>query len=329
MTTENPASTETPVQQTADSCSDCDLHAIEELLCTSQRFAKQAEVAAESTALMTAHQAEYSNARAGYQAARDAVQEDLGTIKRKLTDIIDDLECKLDEGVEDCVRESLDKVVVKIRECAGTPGCCVGSGEFTPPADGETASQLAGRIDEYRREMDSVEKCFTDLLAEAAAIPARVAELKAEVEAIAAELHADNPNKDLARLYARALIVRWKLRTGQLYKGYKTVNDFMDCLCRALQRALSGWEVIAVLEGRKAELDCQDRGKAAACAKRQSDMIDEVMCLVVDCCPPNEEEEVGDCGCGGHHDHHDHDHHDHDHHDHDHDEHQEPSPSAT
>jgi hypothetical protein len=278
-------------------CADCDLHAIEDLACSAKRFAQQAAVATESSARLTGYQASFATARADYQAARDAVQADLSATKRKLHDVIEDLECKLDDRDEECVKDAIDKVVAAIRECSGEPGCCVGDGDFEGPGDDETATQLAGRIDEYRREVAAAEKCFTDLIAETTAIAGRVADLKAEVDAIAGETHSESEDKDWVRLYARALIVRWKLRWRQLWKGFQTVNDYMDCLCKALQRALAGWEVIALLEGRKAELDCQDEAAAAACAKKWSDMIGEVMAEYVRCCPP-EDNDDDDCGCG-------------------------------
>src|SRR4029079_12237435 len=131
--------------------------------------------------------------------------------KRKLHDVIKDLKCKLDDRDEECVKDAIDKVVAAIRECSGEPGCCVGEGDFEGPGDDETATELAGRIDEYRRQVAAAEKCFTDLIAETTAIAGRVADLKAEVDAIAAEKNSkpdveDSDDKDYwVRLFARAL----------------------------------------------------------------------------------------------------------------------------
>jgi hypothetical protein len=273
------------------SCSGCDLAALEDLSCSAKRFQRQAEVATESLTILTEARANFATARAAYQAARDGTRADMRATQTQLCDILETLTCKIKDRDEDCVNRALDKVIAAIRECTGEPGCCAGPDDFDPAwdCDKEPLSGLAGRIEQYRKDVAVSADCFTALIKEQADLPARVTSIKGEVASIAADLCADDHTKDLVRLYVRALVAQWQLKTEQLWKGYKTVNDYVDCLCRALTNAMHGWEAIATLEGIRAECECKAAGKAAACEKKQSDIVAEVFAEYIRCCPPDDE----------------------------------------
>jgi hypothetical protein len=291
-----------------ESCGGCDLGAIEDLSCNVKRFQRQAEVAAESLTILTDARAKFGTARADYQAARDATQADVRDAKTQLDETVETLECKIDDSDEECVRRALDKVITAIRECAGEPGCCAGPDDFDSAweCDQEPLSALAGRIDQYRKDVAVSTDCFAALIKEQADLPARAASIKAEVASIAADLCADGNAKDLVRLYVRALVAKWQLKPKQLWKGYNTVNDYVDCLCTSLTNAMHGWEAIAILEGIRAECECKATGKAAACEKKQGDIVAEVLAEYIRCCPPDDpggSNGDDDCGCGHNHKH--------------------------
>jgi hypothetical protein len=299
----------TQAPPTDEPCSDCDLGAIEDLACNVKRFQRQAEVASESLTALTEARTKFATARADYQAARDAARGDVRTAKTQLADVLETLRCKIDDQDEDCVEKAVKKVVARIRECTGKPQCCSGPGDFDKTWDGsQPLSALAARIAQYRQDVGVSMDCFTALIQEQADLPARAAAIKAEVASIASDLAADDPDKDLARLYARALVARWHLKPKQLWKGYATVNDYVDCLCQSLTNAMTGWEAIAILEGIKAELDCKAEAAATACAKLQTDIVAEVYAEYIRCCPPDGPDGSGgsddsdsDCDCGHHH----------------------------
>ena len=271
-----------------ETCSDCDLEAIEDLACSVKRFQRQAEVAGESLTALTEARTKFGTARADYQAARDAARADVRTAKTQLADVLETLRCKIDDKDEECVEKAFKKVIARIRECAGDPKCCAGPGDFDKTWDeGQPLSALAGRIEQYRKDVAVSMDCFAALIKEQADLPARAAAIKAEVASIASDLAADDPDKDLVRLYGRALVARWQLKPKQLWKGYATVNDYVDCLCQALTNAMQGWEAIAILEGIKAELDCKAEAASTACAKLQSDIVAEVYAEYIRCCPPD------------------------------------------
>jgi hypothetical protein len=283
-------------------CGDCDLGAIEDLACSAKRFQKQADVAKESLEKIPGYQTQFGTARSDYQAARDAVQADVAAAKKQLEDVLGQLKCRLDDDKEHCLEEALDKVIAAIRECAGVPGCCAGPCEFDADPGDDTAAALSGRIEQYRRDVKKSMDCFETLIAEQTELKTRATKIKADVAAIATDLAADVPGKDWARLYARALVAQWQLRPAQLWKGFPTVNDYVDCLCTALTCALKGWEAIAILEGIKAEMDCKAEAAAAACVKKQQDIVGEVMREYVCCCPPDDDngdyppKDKDDCG---------------------------------
>jgi hypothetical protein len=295
-------------------CTDCDLGAIEDLACSAKRFQKQADVANSSLVELTQARAKFATARADYQAARDNAQANVRSTKTQLADSLETLECKVDKPDRECVNRAFKNVVTAIRACAKEPGCCTGPGEFDPTWDPEEPlSALVGRIEQYRRDVAVSTECFAALVKEQTDLPARAAAIKAEVAKIAKELAADSPDKDLVRLLARALVVQWQLRPIQLWLGYTTVNDYVDCMCASITNAMKGWEAVAILEGIRAELDCKATAAAAACEKKQLDIVAEVMAEYVRCCPPDDpdngspekdstEHPKADCGCG--HDHH-------------------------
>lgn len=333
--------TQTDQGPTTDPCGDCDHGGIEDLSCSAKRFQKQAEVANQSATELEGYRAQFATARADYTKVRDAVKADVDAASTQLKHVHDTLRCLLDDDEKHCLKESLCTVVEAIDECAGASGCCVGDCEFdSSVGEGETASDLAGRIDKYRRSTQQNTDCFTSLIAQQQQIPTDVAAIKAEVTQLAADVAAEG-DKDVIRLYSRWLVARMKLEPKRLWRGLLTVNDYVDCLCRALRCALLGWEAIIVLEGAKAEMDCKDQAKVAACLKKQQDILEDLLCEYEKCRPQHggstgssggsdggsggapstpagapggdHSDDDDECNCGHHHHHHHDGDHDHEH----------------
>ncbi|GAA2242625.1 MULTISPECIES: hypothetical protein [Kitasatospora] len=70
-----------------------------------------------------------------------------------------------------------------------------------------------------------------------------------------------------------------------MWHGFTTVADYVDRLCRELVCILKGWQAIAVLEGAKAGLECQDAARTAACEAKRKHVIDEVLTEYEKLCP--------------------------------------------
>lgn len=279
-------------------CGTCDAG---DLACSTKRFTRQAVVAEESTTALAGLTEKYDQALAAYTEARTSVQADVKATKDLLKHLRDSLKCLLSDEDRKCLKESFKKVIAAIDQCKGRGGCCVGNCDFDGTAGGdETASGLAGRIDQYRRDTQKNTDCFTKLITHPQVVPAEVAAIKAEVAAIDTAVRAEG-DKDVALLYARVLVARSRLDAERLWQGFANVGSYMECLCKALQCSYQGWEAIILLEGLKAEKDCQDEAKVTACTKLQTDILENLMCEYDKCRPKvSSGDNDDDCGCGHH-----------------------------
>ena len=301
MSTEADSGTSTNGTSTGGGCVGCDVGG---LACTTVMYKKQAEVAEESTTALQGYQEKFASARGDYTKARAAAKADVDASHAKLHDIKETLKCLLDKEERTCLKTSLETVKAAIQECTGgTGGCCVGECSYpSEPTEGETTSSLAGLIDQYRQEAARNSACFDALIALLTSIPTGVAELKAAVWQLDADVKADG-DRDLVRLYARYLVLMWKLDGDALFGGFASVNAYVDCLCTAMQCSYAAWQAIIELEGRKARLECEDQGRKDECERKQKDILEDILCEYEKCkpdrpVPPHDDE---DCGCGHHH----------------------------
>ncbi len=301
MSTETDSGTSTNGTSTGGECVGCDVGG---LACTTEMYKKQAEVAERSTQALQGYQEKFASARGDYTKARADAKADVHAAQAKLRDIKDSLKCVLDTDERNCLKASLETVKAAIKECTGTTGgCCVGECSYpSEPTEGETTSSLAGLIDEFTQEAAKNQACFDALIDLLTSIPAAVADLKAAVAALDADVKADG-DKDLVRLYARYLVLMWKLEGDALFGGFASVNAYVDCLCKAMQCSYAAWQAIIELEGRKARLECEERARADECERKQRDILDDILCEYEKCKPdrPADHPEDEDCGCGHHH----------------------------
>jgi hypothetical protein len=289
-------------QQKAPSTVGCGTCDAGDLACSTERFKRQAVVAEESATALAGLPEKYNQALAAYTEARASVQVDVKAAKDLLKHLRESLKCLLDDEERRCLKESFRKIIAAIDDCkGGDNGCCVGNCDFDgTPATDESASGLSGRIDQYRRDTQQNIDCFNKLIGQQQEVPAEVAAIKSEVAAIDAAARAEG-DKDVPRLYARVLVARSRLDTERLWRGFTTVGDYMDCLCKALTCSYKGWEAIILLEGAKAEKDCQDTAKVTACTKLQTDILENLMCEYDKCRPKGSSGDSDeDCGCGHH-----------------------------
>jgi hypothetical protein len=91
-----------------------------------------------------------------------------------------------------------------------------------------------------------------------AALPARVKSLRAEIEAFS-KAAADEPTM----LYAALLVARRHL--DNVWRGFENVNEYMDCLCRALTCMIKGHAAIGELTRQAAVNECQRDCWKAGC----------------------------------------------------------------
>lgn len=267
-----------------DPCVTCDLSAIDDLSCGAKRIQRQYEVTNESLAQLEDFKAKFTTARTDYGKARDTARTDVTAAGAQLKSVRDQLRCHLGDEQRSCLERALQKVIDEIQACGGEQGgCCAGPCTFDSTCtDQDTEDTLAARISQYRRDTLKNTACFTSLLAEQTALPQRAAKIRADVAQLAADAAADG-TKDYLRLFARVLVADHQLQ--QVWNGFATVDAYVDCLCTALMCILKGWEALVVLEGALAELQCKDAGKAAACARKKEQTVDEVLAAYAKLCP--------------------------------------------
>ncbi|MEV0989624.1 hypothetical protein [Streptomyces sp. NPDC049949] len=143
---------------------------------------------------------------------------------------------------------------------------------------------LAARIARYTADTSKAAACFTDLDGELTALPERAAKIKTDAAQLLADVCDAALGKDVVRLYARLLVLL--RRSAEAWRGFTTVSEFVDCLCKALLCVFKGWQAIAVLEGARAELLCKEETRKKACERKQKETVEEVMAEYTRLCPP-------------------------------------------
>jgi hypothetical protein len=301
-------STQTTTQ--TSNCAGCDVGGQK---CSIERYKRQAAVAEEMTQALSGFQEKFDKARTTYTKARADAEADVKWSQRILygkgaepgeTSVKERLKCLTDSDQRDCLKDSLATVAAAIKECSGTTttGCCVGDCDY-PHAEtpGETASSLAGLIAQFRGDAQKNQDCFNSLIDLATNIPKGTADLRAAVAKLDEE--SKSATRDNAvRLFAEYLVLRHRLSGGGLFGGFKDVNAYMDCLCKALQCSYLAWEAVIDLEGRRAYLECQDKAKQDECERKKKEILEDLLCEYEKCKPDSDPDPThdDDCGCGQH-----------------------------
>jgi hypothetical protein len=279
------ATQEAPAERPAPT-PDCDPDLLDDLKCKAQGVAAQAAYnAAHMDALSQARTA-YDAARAAYGTARSAAVPTVAEIRHQLTQIIDQLQCLINDRHEvDCLDRAWDAVVERLRECGDKSGCYFTDDcDFDDDVEDCPPEDVPGRIAEIQRRTEAAERAFADLIQEPTALPGRVAALKTEVAGIATAMAGDAKTTDFKRLYASALVAWRKL--SAIWRGFEHTNAYVDCLCRALTCQLKGHTAIAILTGVAAVHACRQQAVEQGCQRLRDNTVDEVMAEYIRICAP-------------------------------------------
>jgi hypothetical protein len=135
-------------------------------------------------------------------------------------------------------------------------------------------------------------------------LPQRVADLRAEIDAIAKALA--EGSAEATELYAAVLVARRHLDT--VWQGFGNVNEYMECLCRSLTCRVTGHGAISVLVRKEAVHECYRDSWRKACKRLADETAAEVMAEYLRICSEDEggsdeeyDDEHNDEGEGGHH----------------------------
>jgi hypothetical protein len=280
------AAAQKPTDGEDKGCTGCNLEEIEQLACKAKRFGQQAKVMDEVSADLQKYRDEYAGARQAYTDARAAAEADLESIRRILDDLWDQLRCRLTDDQKECMKDASDEVFDDITECSDPPGChspC----DDTEGSDPETQTDIAALAAEIaRRRANLAESAayFTALVAEPDTIKQQMASRKADAEALEKDVSAGSDSSKVPSLYARWLILDYWADFTRTGHGFGSVTEYLDCLCTVLKCLVSGWTLVAVLEGRKAELECHETARQEACKKKKEDTLHVILERYAECC---------------------------------------------
>jgi hypothetical protein len=267
-------------------CSDCDLAEIDDMACTAKKFAKQAEVMNEIAGDLETDRTQYDDARKKYTDARDAATTALHAIRTVLDELADQLRCRLTDEQRTCLEKACCSVFKDIDACSGPRGCSSPCDDSDPgPIETSTdVVALAAEIQRRRANLADSTAYFATLIAEPDTISAQVLALTAEANQLATDVAAGGDASHVPSWYARWLILDTAATMARLGSGFDSVKAYVDCLCGVLRCLVSSWTVVAVLEGRKAELDCQNAAKQALCDKQKANVLQAVLAAYEECC---------------------------------------------
>lgn len=274
-------------------CPTCDLADIDTMACSAKRFARQAEVMNEAAPNLENYRTQYDEARAKYSGARAVALADLTEIETLLSGLAEQLRCRLEDDKIDCLEKSRDEVFGTIDECNGPRGCqspCddADAGGLETSKDIEA---LAAEIERRRRNLAESATYFSALITEPDDIAARVGKLREAASQLKSDV--EGGGDKVAEWYARWLVLNAAARWERLGRGFASVTAYMDCLCSLLRCIVTGWTVLATLEGRKAELDCYEDARKAACDKLKAidDIVQAVLDAYEECCEKKQQPE--------------------------------------
>ncbi len=257
-------------------CEDCDPDLIDDLACQAEGIAAQAAYNAQSQPELQQAGTDYATARSAYRAARTAATLEVQDLRHQTKQLIERIRCQIkQDDVADCLDRAYRHIRCQLDECGTGGECCAAEDCDVDKTCPEDYDELAGRIGEYEGRLLREKECFATLIAEPEALTARVAAVKAEIDAINADLGADPATVDIKKVYVSALVAQRHL--DQVWNGFAQTKDYMDCLCRALTCWTKLSDAVSVLTGCKAVKDCHLQARRKRCEDLAAKTVEEVL----------------------------------------------------
>ncbi|MCY4725957.1 hypothetical protein NYO98_06680 [Nocardioides sp. STR2] len=259
----------------------CDTRGIDDLQCEASGVKAESDALAAVAEALAKRRTDFETARSAYTQSRDAASQAVKDLNRRVDDLLDDTRCLLNKDDVACIDEAFGQVLDCLEDCDDEAGCCIDEG---CGFEGETWS--VGQIEDLRAQVVKVEKCFDEVLVkEPANLTDRVTKVTGLVDKLAEDLKAD-PREDANRLYARAKHARWVL--DAIWGRFADVNEFQNCLCCGLTCSLRGRQWLALLEGKKAYQECQEKSRLRRCTWLRENVVDETLATQILLCPPRD-----------------------------------------
>lgn len=272
-------------------CADCDVSGFDDVNCEVEGITAESEYLKQYKEKLAGRRKAFDTARTAYDKARHDVATDLAAITHQLKRLREQLECQVDEEKRRCLTDAWHEVREQLERCGGEQGCCVTDEQCDfgyELGEHPKAPQIRALIEDFDRRVVAAEWCFDEVLVkEPDELVKRVADLKAFVEAIAAEV-ADQKTTDYSHAFAELLWAEY--RRHKVWLGFDEHSEYADCLCLALNCSLNGRRALAKLTGVVATLDCKDKGIRDRCDWLKGHVVDEILAACRRICPPRHDE---------------------------------------
>ncbi|MGR6320723.1 hypothetical protein Q2K19_22180 [Micromonospora soli] len=248
-----------------------------EYRCEKRGRERRAEVEAEADGILTPRDMDVTEATDGYPKTREDAERVAGEARTVNDATLEDLRCDINEDKQRRVRQIWRDLRREIEQASEPPGC--NRPPCAPGADigeAETDAALAGRIAIMRYEAGALDDYFGRLKAEATALTERASTAASDADALTDEVKNAAHGADKIPFLTRALVLDWRLRPAQLWKGF-TVQGFLDCLGDTMDCLRDEWSAITTLSGALAERECNAESKQERAAKLRSGAADELI----------------------------------------------------
>lgn len=256
-------------------CAGCDPDRLDDLKCKAQGIQAQANYNKAHEDALTQAQSQYDGARSAYNTAWSAARPTVRDLRKQLEQVIDQLKCLVnDPGKIRLLDKAFWIVERKLRDCYPNAGCTFDDDcDFDDKVSKCEAHDIAGVIADIERRVVLAVAAFDELIKEPASLDKRVKDLAAEVAEIVNRMPKDG--ELFENLYAAALVAQDHLNT--VWNGFSDVNDYMDCLCRALTCQVNGYAAVSELKRKEAKHQCHLDRKKKACEHLRDHTGDEVI----------------------------------------------------
>ena len=266
---------------------------LDDLRCTAEGIQEQATYNAGHAVALDEARTAYEKARSAYTSARAAAEPTVREARERLDDCVDRVKCQLDEHDLRHLQRAYERVADRLRKCGGdSDGCCSeGDCDYEDEVrrcDPDDVPELLAHI---TRQTEEATACFAELIKEPdPGLPGRVDRVVTEIQGIADAIASGTAEP--IDLYARVLVARRHLKA--VWRGFSTVNDYMDCLCDALTCMVKGHAAIGELKRKVAVAQCYQRSWTEACQRLADDTVAEVLAEYTRICA-----DAGNGGGGG------------------------------
>jgi hypothetical protein len=278
MTTTNEPSTEYSTSSTPSSPStpSCDPDYFARLKCVGKGIEARAQYNKDNEAALTTARTRYDAARGLYTTARTTAQPVLAQAQKDLDKVFERLDCMLDTDVKQKLEAAADQVGQRLRSkrwgCYLTTDC-----DFEDDVRNCPPKDVPSRIADIQRRTKEAEDFFAVRIEEPTKVGERVTKLQAEIADLTNKVNSDPAPADLPKLYADALVAR--LHYDMVWDGFDSVDDYMNCLCTALNCIFGGHTAISRLKQKEAVAMCWAERQAETEQQLQDDPAQAVLDL--------------------------------------------------